>query len=99
MFDILLMVHLIIAALLITVVLLQKTSSDGLGSLGGGGNSGFVTARTAANFMTKLTIFLAAAFFINSIILANLSTKRHTSIIDKIEAEEKKSETSLPVAQ
>jgi preprotein translocase subunit SecG len=101
MLDILLVVHIVIAILLISVILLQKSSTDGLGSLGGGGNSGFVTAKTAANFMTKLTIALAALFLINSIVLANLSTKKHTSIIEKIQEEQGQTgaQDSLPVAK
>jgi preprotein translocase subunit SecG len=82
MFDTLLAIHIIVAILLITVVLLQKSNTDGLASLtGGGGNSGFVNAKTAANFLTKLTIGLAVMFIVNSIVLAKLSTKSHTSVI------------------
>ncbi len=101
MIDILLVVHIIVAILLIAVILLQKSSTDGLGSLGGGSNTGFVTARTAARFLTRTTMFLAGLFIINSLVLANLSTKKHTSIIEKMEQEQQdnKSKDSLPVAK
>ncbi|MEY3196919.1 MAG: preprotein translocase subunit SecG [Pseudomonadota bacterium] len=87
MLDILLVVHAVIALLLIAVILMQKNSGDGLaglGSSGGGNNMGVVTARTAANFMTKTTVVLATAFIINSLILANLSNKsgKHSRVKD-----------------
>jgi len=87
MIDILLVVHMVIAALLIVVILMQKTGSDSLGGLsgGGGGGSGLVSARSAANFLTRTTIVLAALFMINAIILANLSGKKDSGISNTIE--------------
>ena len=105
MINTLLFIHLVVAILLIVVILLQKTSSDGLSGIGGGGNNmGLVSGRSAANFLTKTTIALAAIFFINAIILANISSKPKTSISNKIEKslEEKKetpkTEKELPIA-
>ena len=73
MFNTLLFIHLVIAILLIVVILLQRTSADGLSGIGGSGNMGLVSGRSVANFMTKTTIVLATVFFCNAIILANLS--------------------------
>lgn len=105
MINTLLFIHLVVAILLIIVILLQKTSSDGLSGIGGGGNNmGLVSGRSAANFLTKTTVVLAAIFFINAIILANISSKPKTSISNKIEKslEEKKdapkTEKELPIA-
>ena len=79
MLDILLVVHVIISVLLIIVILLQKNNSDGLAGLGGSGsNMGLVTARSAANFFTRVTVFLAILFMANSLLLANLSNKGHS---------------------
>lgn len=76
MLNILLIVHLVVAILLITVILLQRNSSDALAGLSGGGNNmGVVSARGAANFMTRMTVILAIAFMGNSLVLANLSNK------------------------
>lgn len=86
MFNTLLFIHLIIAILLIIVVLLQRTSADGLSGIGGGGNMGLVSGRSAANFMTKTTIVLAVIFFVNAVVLANLSTKHTPSRSKKMEA-------------
>jgi preprotein translocase subunit SecG len=79
MLDILLVVQVVVAILLIIVILLQKSGSDGISGLSGGGSGGgLVTARTAANFLTRTTVVLAAIFMVNAIALANLSGKKHT---------------------
>ena len=75
MLNILLIVHVVVAILLVTVILLQRNSADALAGLGGGNNMGVVSARGAANFMTRMTVILAVAFMVNSLVLANLSNK------------------------
>ncbi|WPY01011.1 Preprotein translocase subunit SecG [Candidatus Trichorickettsia mobilis] len=100
--SILLFVHVIIAVLLITVILLQQTGTDGLSGIGGsgGGNMGMVTARSAANFLTRTTIILAILFFINAIILANLSSQKQVDLDKKInESLEKEEGATLPMAK
>lgn len=87
MFSTLLFVHLIIAILLIIVILLQRTSADGLSGIGGGNNMGLVSGRSAANFMTKTTIILAILFFSNALVLANLSSKPSDDLTKKMETE------------
>ena len=104
MMNTLLFIHLTLAILLIAVILLQKTSADGLSGIGGGGgNMGIISGRSAANFFTKTTVILATAFFINAIILANLSSKKHIDISQKIEeqgaAKPMQDNDSLPVAK
>ena len=71
MATILLVVHLLIAVGLVGVVLLQRSEGGGLG-IGGGGSS-FMTGRGTANFLTRATAALAAAFFITSIGLTLLA--------------------------
>jgi preprotein translocase subunit SecG len=103
MLDILLVVHVIISVLLIIVILLQKNNSDGLAGLGGSGsNMGLVTARSAANFFTRVTIFLAVLFMANSLLLANLSNKgpNEEALTEKLkDSEAKKKDQSLPIAK
>lgn len=73
--TVLLVLHLMIAAALVGVVLLQKSEGGALG-IGGGGGGGFMTGRGTANLLTRATAGLAAAFFATSIsltILANQS--------------------------
>jgi preprotein translocase subunit SecG len=66
MITVLLIVHMMIAAALVGVVLLQR--SEG-GALGIGGGGGFMTGRGAANFLTRVTAGLAAGFFATSMLL------------------------------
>lgn len=106
MFNTLLFIHLVISILLISVILLQKTSSDGVSGLSGGGNNmGLVAGRTTANFLTRITSILIFCFFANAILMANLSSKTGTNILDKIDketdkkVEKKVKEESLPMAQ
>jgi preprotein translocase subunit SecG len=72
MLTVLLIIHLMIAAALVGVVLMQR--SEG-GALGIGGGGGFMTGRGAANFMTRVTAGLAAAFFATSLLLTLLATR------------------------
>ena len=88
MLNTLLFIHIVIAMLLIIVVLLQKTGTDGLSGIGGGisgGNMGLVSSRSAATFLTRVTIILAVLFFLNAIILGNLSSKKNDDIVKKLE--------------
>ena len=107
MLNTLLFIHLVVALLLVAVILLQKTNTDGLSGIGGGNSlGGVMTGRAAANFLTKTTIVLATIFFVNAIILANLSTKKHIDIDTKLKntLQEEKSpsdqgENSVPIAK
>ena len=68
MFPFLMIVQSVIALALITVILMQRSEGGGLGV--GGSSSGFMTARGAADFLTRTTAILAAIFVILSIVLA-----------------------------
>lgn len=70
--KVLLALHLMIAAGLVGVVLLQRSEGGGLG-MGGGGSGSFMTGRGTANFLTRVTAGLATAFFITSIALTLLA--------------------------
>lgn len=80
----LLVLHMMIAAALVGVVLLQKSEGGALG-IGGGGGGGFLTGRGTANLLTRTTAFLAAAFYATSIGLTLVA--QHTapagSVLDK----------------
>jgi len=85
MMTIMLTIHIIIAVSLVAVVLLQRSEGGGLG-IGGGQGGGFMTARSTANMMTRLTTILAACFFATSIILAILSgsDRNAPSVVDEV---------------
>ncbi|PWR23814.1 preprotein translocase subunit SecG [Zavarzinia compransoris] len=85
--DYLLVLHLVIAVALIGVVLVQKSEGGALGIGGGGG--GFMSARGAANFLTRLTGILAAIFMLTSLGLTILANSGGSgSIVDRIEAQQ-----------
>ena len=68
--TLILVIHTIIAAALVGVILLQRSEGGALGI--GAGPSGMMTARGAANLLTRATAWLATAFIATSIILAVL---------------------------
>jgi preprotein translocase subunit SecG len=71
MFTFLLIVHALIAASLVIVILMQRSEGGGLT---GGSPSGLMTARGAADFLTRATAVLATMFVLSSIFLAVLAT-------------------------
>src|SRR3954451_18547813 len=72
MFTFLLILQSLIAALMVAVILMQKSEGGGLGV--GGSPSGLMSARGAADFLTRATAVLATLFVVLSIALAGLAT-------------------------
>jgi preprotein translocase subunit SecG len=98
MITVILVIHILIAAALVGVVLLQRSEGGGLGiggSGGGGGMSGFLTGRGTANLLTRTTAGLAAAFMATSMVLAILSGGGSTapSLLDQVPAETQEAPT------
>ena len=71
MFTFLLIIQTLVAAALVTVILMQRSEGGGLGV--GGSTSGLMTARGAADFLTRATTVLATLFVLLSIVLAGLA--------------------------
>ncbi len=71
LFIFLTVVQAIVASLLVITILMQKSEGGGLGV--GGSPAGFMSARGAADFMTRATTVLATAFVVLSIALAALA--------------------------
>lgn len=80
MFTFLLVVQAIIAALLVTVILMQRSEGGGLTTGGSGG--GLMSARGAADFLTRATAVLATVFVAMCILLAFLAASRGSGSID-----------------
>ena len=80
MFAFLLIVQSLIAISLIAVILMQRSEGGGLGV--GGSSSGFMTARGAADFLTRSTAVLGGLFIILSIVMAAIAgaTRQPTKI-------------------
>jgi preprotein translocase subunit SecG len=71
LFLFLLVVQAIVAAALVGVILMQRNEGGGLGI--GGSPSGMMSARGAADFLTRATRWLAIVFVLLSIALAALA--------------------------
>ena len=72
----------IVAAALVAVILMQRSEGGGLGI--GGSPTGMLSARGAADFLTRSTRWLAILFVVLSIVLAALAAK--SSGTDAIES-------------
>lgn len=73
MFLFLTVLQAIVAAALVGVILMQRSEGGGLGI--GGSPSGMLSARGAADFLTRSTKWLAVAFVVLSIALAALAVE------------------------
>jgi preprotein translocase subunit SecG len=71
MFPFLLIVQSLVAIALISVILMQRSEGGGLGV--GGSSSGFMTARGAADFLTRSTSVLGGTFIVLSIVMAGIA--------------------------
>ena len=78
--TVIIVIHLMIVAVLIATVLLQKSEGGGLGM---GGGAGFMSSRGTANLLSRTTAVLAAGFFITSLFLSWLASydRKPASII------------------
>ena len=84
--NILLIINIILAAILVILVLFQKSEGGALGI--GVSQDNFMFSRSAGNFLTKATAIVATLFIICSLTLTILSRSEltpTTSVIDKIE--------------
>jgi preprotein translocase subunit SecG len=81
--TVLIVIHLMIVAVLIGTVLLQKSEGGGLGM---GGGAGFMSSRGTANLLTRTTAILALLFFITSLTLTWLAgyDRKPTSILSTL---------------
>lgn len=102
MFAFLLIVQTLVAVTLIGVILMQRSEGGGLGV--GGSSSGFMTARGAADFLTRSTAVLGGTFIVLSILMAAIAgvtrepTKIDTSLANKV-APLQKSQPAPPQPQ
>ncbi len=74
-YPFLIFLHIIVSAMLITVILLQSGRGGGLaGSLGGGVSTAMFGGQGADKVMTRLTTGLAAAFMVLAILISIASS-------------------------
>lgn len=81
----LLIVQFILAVLITIAILLQKSSSMGLGAYSGSNESMF-GAKGPANFLTKLTFLFGILFVLNTLFLGYLYNEEvQKSVVDNVE--------------
>ena len=78
MFAFLLIVQSVVALALIGTILMQRSEGGGLGV--GGSSSGFMTARGAADFLTRSTSILGGTFIVLSIVMAAIAGVSRTPV-------------------
>jgi preprotein translocase subunit SecG len=91
--NILIVLHVLVALAIIGLVLLQHGKGADMGSGFGGGASGSLFGATgSANFLSRTTAVLAAVFFILSLALAYVATRKPAEqgggVIDAIRAKQ-----------
>src|SRR5688500_9096298 len=98
MFTIFIVIQILLTITLVGLVLVQRSDTDGLGSMGGGGGgNAFMTGRGTANFMTRSTAIVATLFIVNSLFLAIMSSNRGSdSLAERIAEDE--AAVSVPLA-
>src|SRR5512139_2762327 len=95
MFTFLLIVQTLVAAALVAVILMQRSEGGGLGV--GGSSAGLMTARGAADFLTRATSILGGLFIFLSIALAAIAgVTREAPTVDTSLAKEQPFQGSAP---
>ena len=74
LFNFLLVLQGFVAAALVGLVLMQRSEGGGLGIGGGGSPGGLMSARGAADFLTRATKWSAVVFVTLAIVLAGIAT-------------------------
>ncbi|MEA3354571.1 MAG: preprotein translocase subunit SecG [Campylobacterota bacterium] len=81
----LLIVQFILAVIITIAILLQKSSSMGLGAYSGSNESMF-GAKGPANFLTKFTFFIGILFVLNTLFLGYLyNEEKQSSVVDNVQ--------------
>ena len=94
--TVVIVIHLMIVAVLIGSVLLQKSEGGGLGM---GGGAGFMSSRGTANLLTRTTAVLAVGFFITSLFLSWLASydRKPSSIVGQPASQQAPAGGATPV--
>ena len=95
--TVVIVIHLMIVAVMIGAVLLQKSEGGGLGM---GGGAGFMSSRGTANLLTRTTAILAVGFFVTSLFLSWYAgyDRKPSSIIGASRPRSRSRPAATPVA-
>ncbi|MBH0188330.1 MAG: preprotein translocase subunit SecG [Nitrospira sp.] len=94
MYTLIVIIHVFICVLMIGAILLQSGKGAEIGASFGGSSQTVFGSRGPANFLSKLTVVVAAIFMLTSFTLAILAKQRtfESTVIDL----NKKSESAAP---
>lgn len=96
-YTLIVILHVFICFLMIGAILLQSGKGAEIGAAFGGSSQTVFGSRGPANFLSKLTVVVAAVFMLTSLTLAILAKERNmaSTVIDL----NKKTESSVPATQ
>ena len=89
--------HLLVSAILISMVLLQKGKGADIGAAFGGASQTIFGPRGAQSFLSKLTTGAAVIFMITSLSLA-LTTAKKSSVMEGVKQEQTQQAPLAPLA-
>ena len=73
MYTVVLSIHVLLAVVLVTLVLLQQGKGADVGAVMGGGSNSLFGAGGASSVLVRATTFIAIAFMLTSVLLVLLS--------------------------
>ncbi|HEY6010508.1 MAG TPA: preprotein translocase subunit SecG [Nitrospirota bacterium] len=89
--------HVVVSAILISMVLLQKGKGADIGAAFGGASQTVFGPRGAQSFMSKLTTGAAVLFMITSLGLA-ITTAKKSSIMEGVQQQQTQQAPAMPLA-
>ncbi len=89
--------HIIVSAILVSMVLLQKGKGADIGAAFGGASQTVFGPRGAQSFLAKLTTGAAVLFMITSLGLA-LTTSKKSSVMEGVKQEQAQPAPAVPLA-
>ena len=99
LFSVILSIHVVACVLVILVVLMQSGKGAGFsGIFGGGGSDAVFSAPSGSQFIRKVTTGFAISFFISSLLLTFLGSKRSARSVTRQLAIPASTATPGPVA-
>ena len=100
LYGILIALQMIISVLLVVSILLQSSKGGSLAGIAGGGlTSAVFGGRGAASFLAKATTILAAAFMLNCLLMAVISTKiGSTASVTQQSVQQEATQSPVPAA-
>ena len=101
LYTLIVVVHMFICFLMMGAILLQSSKRTKIGTAFGGSSQTMFGSRGPTNFLSKLTVFVAAIFMVTSLSLAILAKQRNVSstIIDLDHKSETTPAPAAPPAQ